>query len=851
MTQEAKERSNKVCVLCNKQYPGSTEVCPDDGMLLTPIVKEPKAGDIFAGRYEILGVIGDGGMGKVYKARHSLMKRLVAIKMLLPHLVQNAAALKRFTQEAQAASALKHPHILYVHDFGISEDGIPYLVMDFLEGVNLSSLLQEQGFLPEKRAVNIFLQACSALAHAHSKGVIHRDIKPANIMLIEYEGQSDFLQIVDFGIAKLLQPDGSEQLTQTGEVFGSPLYMSPEQCRGKELDTRSDIYSLGCVFYRTLSGHPVFSGRDAMECMYKQVNEAPCRFADVCPELAISANLEEIVFKAIAKDPEQRFQTMAEFKEALEATNIVASEAVEKLFAVPPSSSQVVSHEIITDKMKASGSEEVVAASELAANGNTPAADAVSPAASSGSSAAAAETQTEGDFEGSVSGKAHMEGSSLAHGAFQGSSGARQAAHDERAESAKETASESQVQAIGQENAGELAKTKLDLPAPGTVAHEPGNIQSGSQSVSSPPEADVSGPSLQQNQGKLVAAMSGVLILAIVAIFYFSTSASKQSADKAADNSSGGDTKKSSSALVSTAEKQVHQGDFKNAETTLKEAASKASDDKEMMRILPQQARVYEQADKFAQAQESWAQLEKLQEKNKTKASDIARTKTEVAENMLQQNNIDEAEPLLDQAEKVLSAAPASENQGLSNVWSALSKSALKRGDYNKAVEYLQKAINRKSAEAPANDPELAHFYQDLAVVYIAQGRLKEAEKLLDKVLKSYDESFGKDSAQAADAYKFLGTIYFQKNQLAKAESLFQKALNIKEARFGKDSLASAEVMSALAMLYTREKKYGQAEPLFKSALEVRTKELGADSPQAQRTKEAYAKLQTLMGSHK
>lgn len=350
--QEGAEQKEKACMLCGREFPGKVETCPDDGTLLTPLGKEPKVGDIFAGRYEILDTIGGGGMGKVYKARHNLMKRIVAIKMLLPHLVQNAAALKRFTQEAQAASALKHPHILYVHDFGISDQGIPFLIMDYLEGQTLSTVLQDEGALPEARAVPIFIQACSALAHAHAKGVVHRDIKPANIMLINFEGQTDYLQIVDFGIAKLLQPDGAEQLTHTGEVFGSPMYMSPEQCRGKELDARSDIYSLGCVLYRSITGRPVFGGRDAMECMYKQVNDTPATFSEVCPELALSDRLEAAVFKAIAKDPEQRFQSMTEFREALEEVRNIAAPPVSKLFSVPPDSGQVIAYDAVTDQLK-------------------------------------------------------------------------------------------------------------------------------------------------------------------------------------------------------------------------------------------------------------------------------------------------------------------------------------------------------------------------------------------------------------------------------------------------------------------------------------------------------------------
>lgn len=277
-------------------------------------------GKIIGDKYEVLETIGGGGMGMIYKAKHILMKRIVAIKMMHPQYVSSASNLKRFQQEAQAASALSHPNILAVFDFGLTPAGAPFLVMDFLEGTNLAEVLDEVGLLPASRATNIFAQACAGLAHAHSKGVIHRDLKPGNIMLVEFDQRKDFVKIVDFGIAKVL-PSGDESesahLTQTGEVFGSPLYMSPEQCRGRNLDIRSDIYSLGCVMYRTLTGSSPFFGQDPMECMYKQVNEAPNKFFETNPDTKAPEALEGIVFKCLAKEPADRYQTMLELKEAL------------------------------------------------------------------------------------------------------------------------------------------------------------------------------------------------------------------------------------------------------------------------------------------------------------------------------------------------------------------------------------------------------------------------------------------------------------------------------------------------------------------------------------------------------
>lgn len=312
--------TKKACVSCGKEFAGDLTNCPDDGTVLTQLNQDNLVGSVLADRYEIIELLSEGGMGKVYKAKHLLMKRIVAIKMLHPNIVASATMLKRFQQEAQATSTLNHPNLLTVFDFGVTQNGLAYLVMDYLEGVSLDDEINKDGHLPLKRALKIFIQCCQGLAHAHQKGVVHRDIKPANIMLITYDDQPDFVKIVDFGIAKLLssQEGESSHLTQTGDVFGSPVYMSPEQCRGKALDSRTDIYSLGCVVYKSITGCAPCSGEDLMSCMYRQVHDLPPGFSEACPELQLPESLEKIIFKALAKEPDERYQSMVEFKQALE-----------------------------------------------------------------------------------------------------------------------------------------------------------------------------------------------------------------------------------------------------------------------------------------------------------------------------------------------------------------------------------------------------------------------------------------------------------------------------------------------------------------------------------------------------
>lgn len=286
-------------------------------------------------RYELKALIGRGGMSAVYAARDIRLRKTVAVKMLLPHLVENPQNLQRFHQEAAAASNLSHPNIVSIHNYGETIDGNPYLVMDYLEGETLSQLITQHGSLSVDRAVPIFLQICAALSHAHENGVVHRDLKPSNVTLVTIEGKADIIKILDFGIAKILPTEGRDavKLTQTGEIFGSPLYMSPEQCRGERLDTRADIYSMGCLMYEALTGSPPFSGENSLEVMYKHISETPPSFAAMNAGVSLPDRLEAIVFKSLAKDVNARYQTMKELKADLEKFQTGSSGPFAKIMA--------------------------------------------------------------------------------------------------------------------------------------------------------------------------------------------------------------------------------------------------------------------------------------------------------------------------------------------------------------------------------------------------------------------------------------------------------------------------------------------------------------------------------------
>ncbi len=270
-------------------------------------------GQIVAEKYKILGELGRGGMGVVYRVEQLTLGRILAMKTLNTHEVSDVTW-RRFQLEAKAAALLDHPNLISVHDCGLINNEVPFFVMDYIEGTTLAKLIKDKGALSIEETLTIFIQVCFGLAYAHAVGVIHRDLKPSNIMLVPPQADSSGLsvRVVDFGIAKLtaeeIQP--TQALTRTGEIFGSPLYMSPEQCLGKPVDFRTDIYSLGCVIFECLTGLPPFMGSTALSTMMQhQSNEVPSlKEATLGKEFPPA--IENIIRLMLEKNPDARYQDM-------------------------------------------------------------------------------------------------------------------------------------------------------------------------------------------------------------------------------------------------------------------------------------------------------------------------------------------------------------------------------------------------------------------------------------------------------------------------------------------------------------------------------------------------------------
>ncbi len=277
------------------------------------------------GDYEILNLLGTGGMGFVYEARHRVLNKVYALKTIRADRM-NETIWRRLQVEAQAIARMSHPNIVGIHNFGMHE-GRPFYAMDLLEGTSLTEKLKK-GPLPLEQALQIFIEVCCGLNYAHKKGIIHRDIKPGNIILLQSADASGAkVKIVDFGIAKLAgtSDPNNQNLTSIGEIFGSPLYMSPEQCLAERTDARSDVYSVGCTLFETLTGQPPFRGNNQMQTMMLHQGQPAPTLAEKAPKILFPEALEQVVAKMLAKKPMERYQHLAAVAEDLERINALAT----------------------------------------------------------------------------------------------------------------------------------------------------------------------------------------------------------------------------------------------------------------------------------------------------------------------------------------------------------------------------------------------------------------------------------------------------------------------------------------------------------------------------------------------
>lgn len=301
----------KRCPQCDARYPKEFRVCPQDATPLEDALDEdPLIGAVLANSYHIVRLLGEGGMGRVYEAQHTrLGNRKLAVKLLHDDMARQPDILTRFEREAEAASTINHPNVVEVLDVDRLEDGRPYIVCEFLDGEEFGALLDRVGTLPVETAVRIVRQICRALMAAHERGIVHRDVKPENVFLVG-DPRAPRVKVIDFGISK--QNDGSSKLTRTGMVMGTPAYMAPEQARGEHVDHLADVYAVGGILYRAVTGQKPYDGEDGAQVLTLVLTEEPKRPRTVAP--TVPEALELVIQRAMARDPSDRHSTMAELE---------------------------------------------------------------------------------------------------------------------------------------------------------------------------------------------------------------------------------------------------------------------------------------------------------------------------------------------------------------------------------------------------------------------------------------------------------------------------------------------------------------------------------------------------------
>ncbi len=330
----------RTCPECQREFASKERVCPHDGTLLKDKIptEEQAIGRTLDGKYRVDGFLKRGGMGSVYRGTHVLLNKPVAIKLIRPELVTSQDIVSRFFREARAAAKLSHPNIVTVHDLGQTEDGTLYIIMEIVEGQSLKDLIVAEGPWQPSRALRFCRGVASALSLAHRNGIVHRDLKPQNIMVFRDSEGNESPKLLDFGIAKTLEPD-SPALTSTGMVLGTPHYMSSEQAKGMPADQRSDIYALGVILYEMLVGRVPFDDKSIPSILVKHLTEPPRPPSTLRGD--IPREVETLVLRCLEKDPEKRFQSADDLGKALAARETESQRDLEPTVATVPPTEQL------------------------------------------------------------------------------------------------------------------------------------------------------------------------------------------------------------------------------------------------------------------------------------------------------------------------------------------------------------------------------------------------------------------------------------------------------------------------------------------------------------------------------
>ncbi|MFH1529547.1 MAG: serine/threonine-protein kinase [Pseudomonadota bacterium] len=307
MNEDHQSLRHRFCPACFEAHEGGVEICPDDGTALVQLQHHegPLTGRMIDGKYKVVALLGQGGMGEVYRARQLPMNQEVALKVLYEQFLRTPQDVKRFVREASAASRMKSRYAVMVHDFGIASEGFIYLAMELAEGDLLSEHLQGSVPLDVERALHLAIDVCHALEDAHGNGIVHRDLKPGNIMLNVEDGH-EIARVLDFGTARFVDRLDDDRITEEGKVFGTPEYMCPEQAMGDDVDGWADLYSLGIILYEMLTGQLPFTGKSHTAVLLNHINRKARPMAEVAPDVQLPLPLVHMVEQLMAKRGKDR-----------------------------------------------------------------------------------------------------------------------------------------------------------------------------------------------------------------------------------------------------------------------------------------------------------------------------------------------------------------------------------------------------------------------------------------------------------------------------------------------------------------------------------------------------------------
>lgn len=884
--------SGKICTECGRGYPDEVTKCPEDGGELTRRKEAELIGTRIADHYQILSLVGMGGMSAVYKAKHELLDKIVAIKLLHQHLVTQVGSLKRFQQEAKAVSHLSHPNIVGVHEFGILNEGQPYLIMDYLQGESLADRLRSQGPIPADKAVEIFVQICDALAHAHHKGIIHRDMKPSNVMLVKHGESNDFVKLVDFGIAKLMPHAELEgqRLTATGEVFGSPVYMSPEQCMGQPLDVRSDIYSMGCVMYETLCGQPPYIGQNIMETMYMRLSERPAAFV---AELRVPPQLEEIIFMTLAQDPVDRHQNMKELLDALHESVSSPSKATWPLLTgirrTLRTKNLLKRKRTFRDEMMWAAVAATLSLGGLMVWGET---THMWPWQSS-------ELRPETMWrKHDIAGQKAFDSGKLpeAEHAYQlavaeaekfGETDRRLAntliklAQVYEAEHKTEELQkvfnriETWKEASGEPIEAEDEDARLDTMADLTLNLAPKVVQKDrwpeyqnlvdklTNLAESCRKADNYKKAEQLMEKALeieTAALgpdSSNTVKTVIALgdLYMELGKYQDAQDQfkkalAVQFKTLGENAADNASLYNRiAFAYEQQGKYEKSEEFFKKAVALyesqyGTDDPQLASGLDGLAGLYRLEGKFKEAEALFARALKIYEKaNGSKSESVAIACNNLAGLYFERAEYDRALAEYRRSLAIYERLNGPDDLTVATILNNIAAVEFKQNKLDEAEPTLRRALRIRERNLQLSHPAIAQSQNALAEIYRKQHRYMDAAPLYEEALTITEANYGSRHPEVATILSSLGELAYDQGKYREAEDFYKLALDIRQNNYKEDNAETASSLNQLAMAYLKQSRYQDAEPLFKRALAMRVKLFGHDNAHVGETLDGYGDL--------